>query len=76
MDEEVNQASSDLVRDFVKTGCVGIVVTLLHLADYFFGSVQAVGEMAVVLLIAGFVPAAFKFVNGGASRCQGNQFRL
>ena len=57
------------VRDFVKARCVGVVVTLFHLADHFFGSVKAVGEMAVVLLIAGFVSAAFKFVNGGASWC-------
>ena len=64
------------MRDFVKARRVGVVVTLFHLADHFFGPVEAVGEMAVVLLIAGFVSAAFQFVNGGASRCQRNQFRL
>ena len=64
------------VRDFVKARRVGVVVTLFHLADHFFGPVEAVGEMAVVLLIAGFVSAAFKFVNGGASRCQRDQFGL
>ena len=57
------------MRDFMKARCVGVVVTLFHLADHFFGSVKAVGEMAVVLLIAGFVSAAFKFVDGGASWC-------
>ena len=60
----------------MKARCVGVVVTLFHLADHFFGSVKAVGEMAVVLLIAGFVSAAFKFVDGGASWCQCDQFRL
>ena len=64
------------MRDFMKARCVGVVVTLFHLADHFFGSVEAVGEMAVVLLIAGFVSAAFKFVDGGASWCQCDQFRL
>ena len=50
------------MRDFVKTGCVGVAVALFHLADHFFGPVEAVGEIAVVFLIAGFVSAAFKFM--------------
>ena len=64
------------MRDFVKARRVGVVVTLFHLADHFFGPVEAVGEMAVVLLIAGFVSAAFKFVNGGALAVSARSVRV